>query len=108
MINQSVSPDANLIALGRDLAAAIAAYRATPDEDWEDAYKAVAAVARRIEPLRATSLDGLRVKAAAYQWLACGDEPENFEPEPDADTVDRLGLGLVRDLLAMPTPQPAN
>lgn len=66
------------------------------DERVADAANAAsAAVVGRILAARARTLDGLMVKARAFSWCYCGDEPE---PEPGDTTDIRLAYSVVADL----------
>lgn len=105
-------PDAELIALGRELEEAWenekAVYAAwegicTHDSDaiCEEANKASSAIVDRIEACRARTLEGVRVKALAVSWCVCG-EPFEDDTFSDQKTTDvRLASAVLRDLLAM-------
>jgi hypothetical protein len=109
-----LSPDAELIRLGRALDTAAArtaeAYAITAGEDTEEAEafvdsvnKTALDIVERIELLRATTLEGLKVKHQALCWCWCGDpltaEALADHPQPCADM--RLLAGLLDDLSAM-------
>ncbi len=66
----------------------------TSDEDYERMFRPVSDLADRIANMKATTLDGLRLKARALMWC---DEEVGFM---DGNTTDeRLARGIVHDLL---------
>lgn len=67
------------------------------DEDYERMYRPVSDLAKRIADMKATTLDGLRLKARALQW--CNEE---FDFMNGKTTDERLAYGLVQDLLNLP------
>jgi hypothetical protein len=110
----STSPDAELIALGAELRTAWAIERDaysrhegndTPEvEEMLGAFvTATKAVVDKIEALRATTLEGLKVKALAISWAHCGEpiEDRDFAFNHQYVTTDvRLVASIIRDLLA--------
>jgi hypothetical protein len=60
-------------------------------------YRPVSDLAKRIADMKATTLDGLRLKARALQW--CNEE---FDFMNGKTTDERLAYGLVQDLLNLP------
>jgi hypothetical protein len=73
-------------------------FRNTPsgatNEDYERMFRPVGDLANRIADMKATTLDGLRLKARALMWC---DEEVGFM---DGNTTDeRLARGIVHDLL---------
>lgn len=91
--------DALLLSLGVELDAAVAAEEAADDDDFCAAAEISGTIVRKIMPLAATSLAGLRVKAKAYRWA----HPDAFDDdvEPDRYTDTGLARSIVKDLLAM-------
>lgn len=71
--------------------------RGTTDEDYERMFRPVSDLARRIADMKATTLDGLKLKARALQW--CNEE---FDFMDGQTTDERLAYGLVQDLLNLP------
>jgi hypothetical protein len=67
------------------------------DEDYGRMYRPVSDLAKRIADMKATTLDGLRLKARALQW--CNEE---FDFMNGKTTDERLAYGLVQDLLNLP------
>lgn len=94
--------DAELIALGVRLKGCYAAEQAAfardcSAEEGDVRHKACSKIVRQIEKTTATTLAGLRVKAAAIDWC-CGSKPF----ADDDDTTDkRLVTSLLTDLEAM-------
>ncbi len=65
---------------------------------WEAASASTGAVVREILAAPASSLDDLKIKAAAIQWCHGG----RFSGFDDADCTDQLlAASIVKDLLAM-------
>lgn len=104
----TVSPDAELLALGRRLAAEEATINAwdaaaqnVTDEEIETAMEPCRTIVHQIEHMEAHTLQGLRVKAHAISWCNCGEEidPDRFCPYPGATTDGRIAASIVRDLL---------
>lgn len=104
-------PDAELLALGRELdaalvveRAALAAAAADDDAAIEAALDAVGKIIDRIPHIPATTLEGLAVKARAFLW--CGHEPDEVGPEVFADifgcsTDQQLAGSVMRDLVRL-------
>jgi len=61
------------------------------------AIKACCAIAEQIEQCHATTIDGLRVKAAAILWCHSGEMKIELSPEQTTDV--RLAQSMLRDLL---------
>lgn len=97
----SAHPDAALLDLGRQLTEAWREERALTDESPEAeheidaAYEKCSAIVKKIEPLSASSIEGLRVKSLAILWCHDGDTDLW-----DCYSTDmRLAKSIVRDLL---------
>jgi hypothetical protein len=93
-------PDADLLRLGRRFDEALARERATAatpagltDEALESFTEQAIVFADQIENLRATTIEGMRVKARVIAW--CGGFPD----QPD-DREYRVAASIVRDLTA--------
>ena len=102
-------PDAELIELGRQLAAEWAkmdAWDATsPHGVTDEELAAMMApghlLVDRIEHMQAHTHEGLLVKAQAVSWCNSGEEidPDRFCPYPGAATDGRIAASIVRNLL---------
>jgi hypothetical protein len=106
--HDAVNNDIELLALGRLLDAAVADEsrilaqigcsddRCKLDKAFEEAVAVTGGLARQIAATRATTLEGLRVKARAVRWCYCG----TFEDLDADETTDiALSSSIVRDLL---------
>jgi hypothetical protein len=102
-----VTPDADLIALEKELDGASANERAVYAENEHDdsgeadarcaeAYERTANVVEKIEALPTTTLDGLRVKAKCVEWCCAGD-PKGVTFGNTTDV--RIAAHIVRLLL---------
>lgn len=118
---QSLTADADLIALGKRLEAAwaaeTAAWDALPEHDeYSPSYdhacnlsEAAEAIAATIERAPATTLPGLLVKGRAWRWSRGTDAPPTagmFDLGPvhlhlEASSDQRLALSLLTDLHRM-------
>lgn len=87
----------NLIALGRELAAAWTEEQSLPEDAADDEAdllrNATMAIIERVAAAPATNIEGLRVKALAVSICHAGDV--DFGPETDC----RIASSLVRELL---------
>lgn len=94
------SADAELLHLHGELCAKWVAERAIPDDDHEAIDAAAAdcsATVAKIENLPATTMEGLKVKAAAFLWCRSGEL--DFELSPHRTTDVRLAESILRDLI---------
>jgi hypothetical protein len=92
------SPDAELIALGRQLASI------SPALDRASEHDEAIALLDRMESLTSTivatpakTLQGLYVKARATAWALL--EGNDFDPTKEASMNDKVAASIVRDLL---------
>ncbi len=104
----TTSPDAELLALGRQLAVEWARMdswdAANPhasDEEVNASLEPGWRLIDRIEHMEARTFEGLLVKAQAISWCNSGEEidPDRFCPYPGAATDGRIAASIVRDLL---------
>jgi hypothetical protein len=97
--------DAALIALGREFEAAWAhehhlEYHGSY-EDFEAAIEATSALVERIRVIKATTLDGFKIKARALLWCHCG-EFGGLPFDASGETTDVSIAGeIIRELLAI-------
>jgi hypothetical protein len=102
----NAAADAELIALGAELETAWAYQKTCADADeetFEAAWSASVAIVDKIEGLRASTFEGVRVKARAIHFCLSGETilDDVFSLGIDPPTTDlRLVAGLLRDILA--------
>ena len=105
------APDAELIALGERLRAAWSADKATIDRlrgiDTHAAYAeidasiaACSAIVADIESMRATTLEGVKVKALAVSWCHSGEPFDDESFSEQATTDVRIVSSILNDLLS--------
>ena len=99
-------PDAMLIRLGAELAAATenetrVLNSSAKDVDYYAAHDRTSAVVTRIIATKATTIRGLKVKAKAILWCHSDDviDATSFSDDPTTDI--RVVTSIVQDLLAV-------
>lgn len=95
-----LSPDAELVRLGRDLNEAWQTELLADEEAVGEAVLRCCDIVKRIEGRTATTLTGLKVKALAVSWCHDGD-PSNWTRCHDATPDRRLVSSILDDILAM-------
>src|SRR5262249_40061074 len=93
---RATSPDAELIALVRQLEAIPAAldHASTHDEAWA-LIEQIDEISGTIVTKRATTIEGFNAKARATSWVLL----EDLDPKTESSNDLRIVASLIRDLL---------